>query len=87
MSKHHRLRTKKGAPYQVGPDSPGYGVTTEKTYPDGTTTTVGWEIAENIDVFAFQSGNFCNGPKCVDCGMARCQHHSPEWIYKPDCRG
>jgi hypothetical protein len=36
-----------------------------------------------VDAFAFKSGQFCNGPECVDCGKTACWHHDPLWVLEP----
>lgn len=49
-----------------------------------------WDTSESlihsgVDIFAFEGGGpYCNGPKCVNCGMAKCHHHYHEW-WKEEC--
>lgn len=43
-------------------------------------------LYQGIDVFAYESGPMCNGPRCVACGAARCHHcDNGESIYTEDC--
>ena len=37
-----------------------------------------------IDSFAFESGEFHNGPRCVRCGAGFCHHCHPE-RYDEEC--
>jgi hypothetical protein len=41
---------------------------------------------DEIDIFAYEAGEFCNGPKCLDCGAAKCHHCNPDF-YEEECSG
>lgn len=41
-------------------------------------------MARGVDIFAFDGGPYCNGPRCVDCGTAKCHHHHKQW-WKEEC--
>lgn len=48
-----------------------------------------WIINEDgdVDIFAADlSSEYCNGPKCEDCGFEACHHCSPD-IYDDPCHG
>jgi len=36
-------------------------------------------IYAGVDVFAYNAGQFHNGPKCYDCGESKCHHCHPEF--------
>lgn len=35
-----------------------------------------WILNEDgsIDIWAYESGNYCNGPRCKNCGYGFCHH-------------
>jgi hypothetical protein len=39
-----------------------------------------------IDIFAYEYGEYCNGPKCEVCGKGFCHHCNPE-CYDEECNG
>ena len=44
-----------------------------------------WEMDNGeIDIFAHESGDFHNGPKCKRCGEGFCHHCNPE-CYDEEC--
>lgn len=53
----------------------------------GAEYEIDWEIGTGIDIFAFEAGGYCNGPRCLDCGKAKCQHCDKGWAYRKDCNG
>lgn len=42
-------------------------------------------VGQGVDIFAYEGGGgYCNGPRCVDCGEAKCHHCNKDW-WKEDC--
>lgn len=37
-----------------------------------------------VDYFAYEAGQYCNGPICADCGLGFCHHCKPE-LYQSEC--
>lgn len=49
-----------------------FKMTNYKTFPD------------KIDIFAYEAGEYHNGPLCIRCGKGSCHHCHPE-IYTEEC--
>lgn len=44
-----------------------------------------WKMeGDSIDIFAADTGNYCNGPLCMRCGQGFC-HHCEPGIYEDEC--
>ncbi len=46
-----------------------------------------WQLGEygDIDIWAYDgAGKYCNGPRCLDCGLSACHHCNPG-IYDKTC--
>ena len=45
-----------------------------------------WVLEDDgtVDIFAHESGDHHNGPRCTRCGQGFCHHCQPD-IYQKDC--
>ena len=44
------------------------------------------EYDDNVDIFGYTYGEYCNGPVCIVCGYGFC-HHCEDDIPQQDCTG